>query len=235
MNFSMYSCIHFLSIGKPNTMSKRAQARKTGEEPVAGGKIQASEFDIKKFDRESISHVGFGYNIQSGEWQNWVGILISQALRKSGRDRNEISASISHVWQRDDNPFPSTERSGREVNQRSSTGKRRREVENQLTEVKLNHHNLEIPNTRHIEEVSANVRQKWNRPEDDQMVPDPKVNVLECSLFVSTTMKAAIHLGENYKDNLFIHRNTDFEALKPLFDITQKLILEQKHETKHVS
>ena len=36
---------------------------------------------------------------------------------------------------------------------------------------------------------------------------------------MSATMKAAIHLGENYKDNLFICRNTDFEARKTLFDI----------------
>ena len=48
-------------------------------------------------------------------------------------------------------------------------------------------------------------------------------------------MKAAIHLGENCKDNLFTHRNTDFETLKTLFDITQKLILNQKHEVRHVS
>ena len=48
-------------------------------------------------------------------------------------------------------------------------------------------------------------------------------------------MKAAIHLGENYRDNLFTCRNTNFEALKALFDITQKLILNQKHEIRHVS
>ena len=48
-------------------------------------------------------------------------------------------------------------------------------------------------------------------------------------------MNAAIHLAENYKDNLFTNRNTHFEALKTLFDITQKLILNQKHEIRHVS
>ena len=48
-------------------------------------------------------------------------------------------------------------------------------------------------------------------------------------------MKAAIHLGEKYNDNLFTYRNTNFEALKTLFDITQKLILNQKHEITHVS
>ena len=52
---------------------------------------------------------------------------------------------------------------------------------------------------------------------------------------MSTTMKAAIHLGENYNDNLFTDRNTNFEALKTLFDVTQELILNQKREIWHVS
>ena len=38
------------------------------------------------------------------------------STKKSGRDRNENSASSSQVWHRDDNPFPRTERSGREMN-----------------------------------------------------------------------------------------------------------------------
>ena len=48
-------------------------------------------------------------------------------------------------------------------------------------------------------------------------------------------MKAALHLGEDDKDNLVFHRNTNFEALKTLFDMRQKLILNQKHEIKHVT
>ena len=112
---------------------------------------------------------------------------------------------------RDDNLFQSTEKSGREV-------------QNRLTE-----------DTRYIEKVFTNVRQKVSRPEEDQMVLEQRVNVLKRGLFMSATMKAAIHLGENDKDNLFTFRNTDFEALKTLFDITQKLILEQKHEMQQVS
>ena len=52
--------------------------------------------------------------------------------------------------------------------------------------------------------------------------------------YLSTTMKAAIHLGENYNHNLVTNKNTNFEELKTLFDITQKLILNQKHEINHV-
>ena len=49
-------------------------------------------------------------------------------------------------------------------------------------------------------------------------------------LFVSTTMEAAIHLGPNYVEILELYRNTDFEQLQNLFDITQKLTLD--HQAK---
>ena len=48
-------------------------------------------------------------------------------------------------------------------------------------------------------------------------------------------MKAAVHLGEDYNENLVAYRNTNFDALKTLFDITRKLILNQKHEILNVS
>ena len=67
MNFSMFSCSHFLSMGKPNTMSKRAQERRTGEEPVVAQ--SRPERLIKKSERKSISHVGFGYTIQPSDLQ----------------------------------------------------------------------------------------------------------------------------------------------------------------------
>ena len=67
MNFSIF--LHqFLSIEKPITMSKRAQERRTGEELVVA-KIEASEVDIKKFGRDSMSHVGSGHTKQPWELQ----------------------------------------------------------------------------------------------------------------------------------------------------------------------
>ena len=108
---------------------------------------------------------------------------------------------------------------------------------NKLQVMKLNHHNLEISNTRYIEKVFANVRQKLNRPEEDQIVVDQKkVNVLIWEMkHVNNNESSDTSCGKNYNDNLFTYRNTNFEALKTLFDITQKLILNQKHEITHVS
>ena len=55
---------------------------------------------------------------------------------------------------------------------------------------------------------------------------DLKTNVLIRRLFMSTTMKPALHLGREYQQNLIACRNTNFEEIKTLFDITVRLIVE---------
>ena len=96
------------------------------------------------------------------------------STERSVRDRVANSTSSSHEWHRDDNPFSSTERSVRERSQRSSTGKLVRGIQNQVTEVKLDHHNLQVSDTRYIEKIFANVRQKLNRLESDPMLDTSK-------------------------------------------------------------
>ena len=51
---------------------------------------------------------------------------------------------------------------------------------------------------------------------------------------MSTTVKAAVHLGPNYTENLEVYRNTNFEKLQNLFDITQRLILDHQVEILNV-
>ena len=109
-----------------------------------------------------------------------------------------------------------------------------RGIQNQLTRTKLDHHNLHISDNLYIEKVSTNFRQKLNRSEDEQML-DVRVKVLIWGLFKSTSMKAAVHLGDTYNKNLVAHRNTNFDALGTFFDITQKLILDENHEILNFS
>ena len=61
-----------------------------------------------------------------------------------------------------------------------------------------------------------------------------KTNVLIWGFFMSTTMKAAIHLGPHYVENLEVYRNTIFEELQNLFHITQKLVLHHQGEILNV-
>ena len=52
---------------------------------------------------------------------------------------------------------------------------------------------------------------------------------------MSSSMKAAIHLGPNYLANLEFYKNTNFEESQSLFNITQKLILEHSEEILNVN
>ena len=186
MNLSTFSCSHFLSIKKPNTVSKRARDRRTGQEVVVA-KSRLVSLISRSVSAYQSPMLDSGVSFSFGNYRfGWHSDLTS--AERSVRDRVENSASSSQVWHRDDNLFPSTERSGRQMTQRSSTWRLVREVQNQFTKVTLNHHNLEIPDTRYIEKVFANVRQKLNRPESDRIVLDQKVNVLIWRLFMSTAM-----------------------------------------------
>ena len=54
-----------------------------------------------------------------------------------------------------------------------------------------------------------------------------KTNVLIWGLFVRSSMKSAIHLGPLFSEILKVWKNTNFEEIQNLFNITQKLILER--------
>ena len=47
---------------------------------------------------------------------------------------------------------------------------------------------------------------------------------------MSATTKAAVHLGQDYQENLRTTKNEDFEQVKTFFGISQKLILDHKRE-----
>ena len=79
--------------------------------------------------------------------------------------------------------------------------KLQRKIEIQLQTTRLDHHNLQVTYYGYVEKVFTNLRRKLNRTEDDEMF-DLKTNVLTWGLFMSTTMKSAIHLGLEYDENL---------------------------------
>ena len=57
-----------------------------------------------------------------------------------------------------------------------------------------------------------------------------KTNVLTWGMFMSSPMKAAIHLGPNCLTNSEIYKNTNFEEFDSFFNITQKLTMEHSGE-----
>ena len=91
---------------------------------------------------------------------------------------------------------------------------------------KLHFHNMQISDHRYLERVSKNLRKKLHLAEDAPVIGIEalKTNVLICGPLMSTTMKAAMHLGPHYVENLEVYKNTNFEELQNLFDITPKLM-----------
>ena len=61
-----------------------------------------------------------------------------------------------------------------------------------------------------------------------------KTNVLIWRMFMTSSMKAAIHLGPNHVSNSEIYKNTKFEDIESVFNITQKLVREHSEEILNV-
>ena len=58
---------------------------------------------------------------------------------------------------------------------------------------------------------------------------------MDIAISKSTTMKAKVHLGPNYNENLVKYRDTNFEELKTFFDIAQRLISNHGFDILNVS
>ena len=89
---------------------------------------------------------------------------------------------------------------------------------------------------RHLEKVFKNLRKKLTLAEEAPVIGTEavKTNVLIWGLLMSTTMKAAVHLGPSYTENLEVYRNTNFEDLQIFFFFTQRWILDHRNEILNV-
>ena len=167
-----------------------------------------------------------------GLQQRWVrvhltapGILAAQSssldltgvVKPVARDSNDNAASSSQVRRP-------------EVNPSSSAGAPVAKTKNFMW-TRLSHHNMTIfpNNVDTLEKVDSNLRQKLGRqPNGDMLEID--VNMMIWGMFMSATMKAAVHLGPTYKEHLSTTKNMDFDQIKHLFDTSRKLIMDQDQE-----
>ena len=61
-----------------------------------------------------------------------------------------------------------------------------------------------------------------------------ETSVLIWRMFMTSSMKAAIHVGPNYVSNSEIYKNTKFEDIESVFNITEKLVKEHSEEILNV-
>ena len=80
-------------------------------------------------------------------------------------------------------------------------GKMQQAIEIQIETTGLEYHNLQVTDYEYVEKVFKNLRYRLNRSENFEMF-DSKTNVLIWGLFMSTTMKSAVHLGCENQQNL---------------------------------
>ena len=68
-----------------------------------------------------------------------------------------------------------------------------------------------------------NLRQQLKRKPEDRM-EDLDVNTLIRGMFMIVTQQAAVHLGNDYLENLLSTKNLSQRTMEQLFDVTRKLV-----------
>ena len=93
-------------------------------------------------------------------------------------------------------------------------------------------HNLHVsPATiHHTEAVCSIVREIYGREHDDPL-DDLDVNMAIWNIFLNATLRAAVHLGQDYEANLRYVKNHLWKSVRQLFNENEKLIREQTEIT----
>ena len=88
--------------------------------------------------------------------------------------------------------------------------------------------NMEYTNHQYIGKIFQFLQKKLGMSASDSIfsMAAYKTSVLIRRMFMSSSVKAAIHLGPKYLANSEIYKNTQFEETESLFNITQKLVME---------
>ena len=125
--------------------------------------------------------------------------------------RMRTKASGSQVWHADTNPT-------------SSTG---------ILLARPTKSTVGPSNVEYLKKAYSCERPKLGHPQEVEM-EQINTNAMIWRLFTAS-MKAAVHLGKGYEENLRTTKNTDFDEIKPSFNITRNLILDQEHKRCEIS
>ena len=242
-------------------MSKRIQERKM-EGELAVAKPRSVCFDFNKPEPMAILFLWSGCSQYPRESAAEFGVCErSRGKLRADFVQNRVQnpETCSQVWKGDNQSqrscgklqrctaqgaMPDSSRSCGELqrdyvqsNIPKSSGscwKLQRKIEIQLQATRLHHHSPQVPDYGYDEKIFTNLRRKLKRTEDDEMF-DLKTNVLFWRVFMLTTMKSATHPGLDYYQNLIACENTNFDAIKTLFDMSLKQIADNSFEILNLS
>ena len=192
VNLSMFSCSHFLS------WKRGPQWRSRDQLVLVSNNLTSAKKDPPQ-DLSDPNSLGNQELDQS---------CVSVRGRKLLRNTNQNPTICSQ--ERQQGQSSSTRKLGRRDESSNSARARKlsaRGEDNQFGRLKS--HNVQISDCRYLEKVFKNLQKKLNLAENAPPIIEAlKTNVLIWGLFMTTTMKAAIHLGPNYTENLEVFRNT---------------------------
>ena len=171
--------------------------------------------------KKSISSEGSGSPVNTASEYNRT--RISLAIGNCGSSTSNAEVGSSQVYRHPsfretwtDSLNPTKEWRGRYQHRTVSS-----EMENMI-----------FSNKPYVEKVYQCVQKELGRaPINSTFAVDSyRNNVLAWGLFMTSSMKAAIHLGRSFQDNSEIYKNMKFENIENVFNITQKLMTEQVEE-----
>ena len=88
----------------------------------------------------------------------------------------------------------------------------------------------------YVQKVFQNVKNRLGRNEDfHQMAMEAeRTNISIWTVFMASSMKAALHMDPNYTENAEVFKNSEFEGIESMWNITRKMI-GQNSEMMNVS
>ena len=123
------------------------------------------------------------------------------------------STQNSDSWKQEDRVAPSSSTSTRKLVREVNT----KEFHN----VRISNHQYSTKDFQHLQKKLG-----ITTGHSTFAIEARRTNVVRWRLFMFSSIKAAIHLGPNYPENLEVFKNTNFEENQNLLNITQKLVLE---------
>ena len=247
-NFTCDEWNHFLhlfnisnssSASCPKTMSKRMYQEKREERIVAKSKptLNLVSQAVASSSTAPSSSASNRPGILKASSQSFS--LIASVGRLAAEESNyNDAASSSQVWQSDAKTNDSARRLA-STGTNQNLGFQDREWRLAAKNSDIIDDDTEWPNNYsifrayvpHLEKVYSNLRQKLGRKPGDKM-EYLDVNSLIWRMFMSVTLNAAVHLGKDYLENLHSAKNQPQQTVKRLFDVTNKLITDQKKKFK---
>ena len=96
--------------------------------------------------------------------------------------------------------------------------------------------NMKFSDDQYVEKICQCIKKKLGRILINATfsVDSFKNNVLAWRKFMTSSMKAAIHLGPDFLENSEIYKNTRVENIKNVFNISQKLLREHSEKNLNV-